>query len=283
MLFFSHKKKLKAKKKHSINENNNPNTQQRNETKPKHSPQNQTQTLPTNKPNSTINKTKTKRSNKRNTDIMMQKLSSPALALFVTVASQASLLTVKGLEPLFALNNGGFYSCPNSGEMYLGLEQVGDPNSIGISARCTPYPGQPLSNATTSAAAVSVSDDPGLNGWTCYPPGEAECPAGFAISEMCASSNGFTLAGAPNSCVNYCTTPGFFAIKCVPNPAADVPLNAGEWLPAPVPGSPTPWKSTMCDVGSVLCGVCLSGNESDCQGGQIRGKCCKYHTIVSCS
>jgi hypothetical protein len=129
-----------------------------------------------------------------NRHIMMTKLSSPALALVVAAASHATI-SANGHEHAFEMTTGNFFSCPNPGEVYQGIELGADPMGNGFGGICTPYPGRPLNTNTTSAVSASVSDDPGLNGWSCFPPGVAECPAGFlAISEMCVT---FTLDAPP--------------------------------------------------------------------------------------
>jgi hypothetical protein len=192
---------------------------------------------------------------------MMTKFSSTtALALFVAAASQASVSAQ--WDSVFQMQDGQFASCPNPNDFFQGLQLGVVPEAF-----CTKYPGQPLN---ASATDVPVSDDPGLDGWSCYPEGQAECPAGYAISEMCVSINN---SFAP-SCASYCTTPGYFAMKCVPNPRTNVPLNAGEWLPI------RPEGNGICDDGSVMCGFCYSANPSDCQGEYWRSKCCKCPNMI---
>jgi hypothetical protein len=198
------------------------------------------------------------------------KLSTPALALFAVAASQASV-SAEGREATFFMGAGNFQSCPTSGEIFQGLYFDKAPYGFGFQGVCAPYPGRNLTSTTAPsavAAAAAAPSDPGLNGWSCFPPGPAECPAGFAISEMCTSYLGLILGETP-MCADYCTTPGFFAVKCVPNPVTAVPLNGGSWLPTAA--------GPMCQDGSALSGVCISSNATDCQGANVRGKCSKYH------
>jgi hypothetical protein len=238
-------------------------------TKPKHkskqpTPANKTKAKSQQQATSKETNTKTTKTTIKESKIMMTKLSSAALALVVTAASHASVSAQAPTDDSYMMGNGQFASCPNPKEFYQGFTFDGG----AAIAYCTDYPGKPLSNAT--ATAVSVSSDPGLNGWSCYPEGKAECPAGFAISEMCVSFNGGSVGGSP-TCANYCTTPGFFAMKCVPNPIKDVPLNSGEWLPF----TGGEYGNAMCDDGSIVCGLCYSSNPTDCQGKTYRAKCCK--------
>jgi hypothetical protein len=192
---------------------------------------------------------------------MMMKISSTAFALFLATARNAS---VSADSSPMAGNQlpGVFVSCP-SGEVYQGTQT--------FFSTCTPYPGHSLvASASEAAVSVSLSDaaaDPGLNGWSCYPRGIAECPPGYAVAGLC-------VGYGPVACTEYCPTPGYIAMQCIPSPIADVPLNSGEWLPMP---GPDVWGNGKCNEGSVLCGLCASDNPNDCQGGYTRGKCCKYH------
>jgi hypothetical protein len=185
--------------------------------------------------------------------------SSTAFALFAAAMTSKTSVSAQG-------SLGQFVSCPY-GEFYQGTYQW--------SGTCTSYPGQPLTAASAAAASTFVSDvatDPGLNGWSCYPEGMAECQPGYVIAGLCVGTTIFPYEDF--LCHEYCSTPGFFAMKCVPSPTGYVPLNSGEWLPMPGPDF---WGNAMCGEGSVLCGLCASDNLDHCQGGLNRGKCCKYH------
>jgi hypothetical protein len=195
---------------------------------------------------------------------MLMKLSTIALALLAATASKAC---VSALDGWAALGDGQFQSC-NSGDFLWGIYNVDDGNNY----YCAPYPGQPVmesSSAAASASLASTASNSGRDGWICSPPGQMECPAGYAMSEICLSNIG----DSSPLCAEHCLEPEYFAIKCVPTPIANVPLNTGEWQPTGpdnVPGHST------CSWGSVLCGFCASNNPNDCQGSLLRGKCCKY-------
>jgi hypothetical protein len=205
-----------------------------------------------------------------NTARIMFKFTSTTFTLFVAAASQLSVCAQND-NKYIDLGFGGFHSCPNSGEFFQGMQTI---SMYGPRGLCIPYPGQPLAASASAAASVSAAvADPGLNGWSCYPPGTAECPPGYAIADLCISR--CDSYGCQAGCADYCTTPGFFAMKCIPNPITDVPLNSGEWLPI---GSCE--TDAMCDEGSVLCGLCYSNNPNDCQGEMTSGKCCKYQNFL---
>jgi hypothetical protein len=197
----------------------------------------------------------------------MFKLASTAFTLFVVAAASQASVRALNYSDYYEISSGEFQSCPNSGEFYQGIELY-----AGVAlAFCTPYPGPPLNASAVASVSAAAVADPGLNGWNCYPQGTAECPPGYAISELCLTSWDSAVNPAPE-CSNYCTDPAYFAMKCTPAPVALVPLNSGEWLT-----TGPDYNNAICNDGSVMCGLCTSNNPSDCQGENTRAKCCKYH------
>jgi hypothetical protein len=247
---------------HQTNQTKPSNQTKPNNTKqPSHNPTNQQKN--TNQPNQ--KQQQTSKTNHQFTVRIMMKLSPTAFALLVATASRAPAVSAQDWSKDFPVYGTLFVSCPNAGDFYQGVYSW----AATTAGFCTQYPGQPLAPPKPAAASVpAASDLQSLNGWSCFPEGaSAECPAGFAIADVCMTPPG---AAPKDYCQEYCSTPSFFAVKCVPSPITDVPLNSGEWLPTVGTDHPA-----YCDDGSVLCGLCTSSNPSDCQGVTSRGKCCK--------
>ena len=156
---------------------------------------------------------------------------------------------------------GNYLTCP-SGQYIQGY------CSSGRNANCD-------TNGQSSYTKVGCSDYPvpeataeqepeSINGWLCASFGTLlECPQGYIMTGACG-------AGENPNCVSYCSSPEYSAILCEPAPASSAAgPNEGTWSEPLGFG-----KTETCPEGQVMCGVCQSGGNNNCQGAAWRQKCC---------
>ena len=155
---------------------------------------------------------------------------------------------------------GQFLQCP-SNEYMLEYCSSGENADCGKNEwtimGCGAYP-KPEKTTTPTSDVTS------FNGWMCAKYGVSqECPEGYVMVGACGS-------GKNADCKEYCDDPSYGAIKCAPAPTGSATgPDDGTWS--------EPLKYGVlrqCPTDQVMCGVCQSGENHDCQGGWWRQKCC---------